>query len=107
MRVSLRNILVVLVVFLYAGTAASAAVGEEIAFRGALQPVIGFWPTAMVFALTHTQYTLTPAWIIILGVAIVFGWIRQRYNTSVAILTHFWYNLFQLLLLHPFQRLLQ
>lgn len=78
---------------------ASAAVGEEIAFRGALQPVIGFWPTAIVFALTHTQYTLTPAWLMILGVAIAFGWIRQRYNTSVAILTHFWYNLFQLLLL--------
>ncbi len=79
--------------------AASAAIGEEIAFRGALQPVIGFWPTAIVFAMTHTQYALTPAWLIILGVAVAFGWIRQRYNTSVAILTHFWYNLFQLLLL--------
>lgn len=78
--------------------AASAAVGEEIAFRGALQPVLGFWPTAFVFVLTHTQYTLTPAWFIILGVALAFGWIRQRFNTSVAILTHFWYNLFQLLL---------
>lgn len=79
--------------------AATAAIGEEIAFRGALQPVIGFWPTAIVFALTHTQYTLTPAWLIILVVAVAFGWIRQRYNTTVAILTHFWYNLFQLLLL--------
>lgn len=79
--------------------AATAAVGEEIAFRGALQPVIGFWPTAVVFALTHTQYALTPAWLIIFGVAIAFGWVRQRYNTTVAILTHFWYNLFQLLLL--------
>ncbi len=79
--------------------AATAAVGEEIAFRGALQPMIGFWPTAAVFALTHTQYALTPAWLIIFGVAIAFGWVRQRYNTTVAILTHFWYNLFQLLLL--------
>lgn len=84
------------IAFVLAGT---AAVGEEIAFRGALQPVIGFWPTAIVFALTHTQYTLTPAWLLILVVAIAFGWIRQRYNTTVAILTHFWYNLFQLLLL--------
>lgn len=79
--------------------AATAAIGEEIAFRGALQPVIGFWPTALIFTLTHTQYALTPAWLIIFGVAVAFGWIRQRYNTTVAILTHFWYNLFQLLLL--------
>lgn len=79
--------------------AATAAVGEEIAFRGALQPVLGLWPTAVVFALTHTQYALTPAWLIIFGVAIAFGWVRQRYNTTVAILTHFWYNLIQLLFL--------
>lgn len=79
--------------------AATAAIGEEIAFRGALQPVIGFWPTALIFTLTHTQYALTPAWLIIFVVAVAFGWIRQRYNTTVAILTHFWYNLFQLLLL--------
>ncbi|MBN2304887.1 MAG: CPBP family intramembrane metalloprotease [Anaerolineae bacterium] len=72
--------------------AATAAVGEEIAFRGALQPVFGFWPTAIIFALTHAQYTLTPAWLIIFGVAVGFGWIRQRYNTTVAILTHFLYN---------------
>lgn len=72
--------------------AATAAIGEEIAFRGALQPVFGFWPTAVIFALTHAQYALTPAWLIIFGVAIGFGWIRQRYSTSVAILTHFMYN---------------
>jgi uncharacterized repeat protein (TIGR01451 family) len=72
--------------------AATAATGEEIAFRGALQPVFGFWPTAIIFALTHAQYTLTPAALIIFGVAVVFGWLRQRYNTSVAILAHFLYN---------------
>ncbi len=72
--------------------AATAAVGEEIAFRGALQPVLGLWPTALIFALTHMQYTLTPAWLIIFGVALAFGWIRLRYNTTVAIMTHFLYN---------------
>ncbi len=72
--------------------AASAAIGEEIAFRGALQPVIGFWATAVVFALTHIQYTLTPASLIIFGVALAFGWIRKRYNTTVSMLTHFLYN---------------
>lgn len=72
--------------------ALTAAIGEEIAFRGALQPVLGFWPTALIFALTHAQYTFTPAWLIIFGVAIAFGWIRRRYNTTVAMITHFAYN---------------
>jgi len=75
-----------------------AAVGEEIAFRGALQPVLGFWPTAGVFALTHAQYTLTPAWLIIFGVALGIGWIRYRYNTTVAMITHFAYNFIPLAL---------
>ncbi len=72
--------------------AATAAVGEEIAYRGALQPVFGLWPTAVLFALTHAQYTLTPAWLIILGVALVFGWLRHRYGTAAAIIAHFVYN---------------
>ncbi|MCD4686883.1 MAG: CPBP family intramembrane metalloprotease [Anaerolineae bacterium] len=79
--------------------AASAAIGEELAFRGALQPVLGLWPTAIVFALMHPQYTLIPAALIIFGVALTFGWVRQRYSTTVAILAHFWYNLIQLLTL--------
>jgi membrane protease YdiL (CAAX protease family) len=78
--------------------AATAAVGEEIAFRGALQPVFGFWPTAIIFSMTHIQYTLTPAWLIIFGVALAFGWIRLHYNTTVSILTHFLYNFIPLAL---------
>lgn len=78
--------------------AATAAISEEIAFRGALQPIIGFWPTAIVFALTHAQYTLTPATLIILVVAVAFGWIRNRYSTTAAILTHFLYNFIPLAL---------
>jgi len=72
--------------------ALTAAVGEEIAFRGALQPIFGLWPTAVIFTLTHLQYTLTPAALIILGVALVFGWIRQRYNTTTAMIIHFFYD---------------
>lgn len=78
--------------------AASAAISEEIAFRGALQPIFGFWPTAIIFALTHLQYALTPATLIILGVAVAFGWIRMRYNTTVAMVTHFLYNFIPLAL---------
>ena len=77
---------------------ATAAIGEEIAFRGALQPVFGFWATALCFTLFHAQYTLTPAWLLIFGVAVALGWVRQRYNTTTSILTHFLYNFVQLMI---------
>lgn len=75
-----------------------AGVGEEIAFRGALQPIFGLWPTSILFALFHMQYTLTPATLIILVVALSFGWLRRKYNTTIAILAHFLYNFVQLAL---------
>jgi membrane protease YdiL (CAAX protease family) len=78
---------------------AAAAVGEEIFFRGALQPILGLWPTAIVFALIHSQYTLTPAALLILVVGLVFGWLRRRYNTTTAMVAHFLYNFAQAALL--------
>ncbi len=36
----------------------TAAVGEEIFFRGAMQPVFGMVPVSIFFALLHTQYVL-------------------------------------------------
>jgi len=72
--------------------AGGAAIGEEIAFRGALQPVFGLWPTALFFALVHIQYTLTPAALIIFGVALGLGWLRRRYNTTTSIVAHFLYD---------------
>jgi uncharacterized protein len=85
----MSNINTLMMAFLLAFT---SAVGEEIAFRGALQPIFGLWPTAIIFALTHIQYTLTPAVLIILIVGLGLGWLRQRYNTTTAIVAHFLYN---------------
>jgi uncharacterized protein len=79
-------------IWLVLGVSITAAVGEEIAFRGALQPVIGFWATAIVFSMTHIQYTLTPAAVIIFFVALGLGWLRQHYNLYAAITAHFFYN---------------
>src|SRR5690606_22175089 len=79
--------------------AATAAIGEEIAFRGALQPIFGFWATALIFAISHVQYTLTPASLLIFFVAIALGWVRKQFNTTTAILVHFLYNFVPLLLL--------
>jgi membrane protease YdiL (CAAX protease family) len=71
---------------------ASAAIGEEIAFRGALQPILGLWPTAILFAAIHSQYVLTPASVLILIVGLGLGWLRRRYNTTTSIVAHFLYN---------------
>jgi membrane protease YdiL (CAAX protease family) len=76
----------------------TAGVGEELAFRGGLQPIFGFWFTTLAFVVAHTQYTLTPATLIILIVAMAFGLIRKYLDTTHAILTHFLYN-FTLLVL--------
>lgn len=77
--------------------AATAAIGEEIAFRGALQPIFGLWPTSIFFVLVHTQYTLTPAVLIIAVVTIVFAYTRRYLSTTTAILGHFLYNFLSLL----------
>jgi membrane protease YdiL (CAAX protease family) len=74
------------------------AIGEEVFFRGALQPVFGIWLTSLFFAILHTQYTLTPATLLIFVTALAFGWLRQRYSTSSAIVAHFVYNFIQLAL---------
>lgn len=76
----------------------SAALGEEVAFRGALQPVFGLWWTSAFFTLIHMQYTLTPAVLIIFVVALGLGWLRQRYNLWAAMIAHFLYNFLPLLL---------
>jgi membrane protease YdiL (CAAX protease family) len=74
------------------------AIGEEIFFRGALQPVFGLWLTSIFFAALHTQYTLTPATIVILITSLALGWLRQRQSTTASIIAHFVYNFIQLAL---------
>lgn len=70
----------------------SAGMGEEILFRGALQPVFGIWFTSLLFAVAHVQYGLTPVTLVVFIIGLALGRIRQRTNTSVAIFVHFGYN---------------
>jgi membrane protease YdiL (CAAX protease family) len=72
--------------------AAAAGVGEELLFRGALQPVFGIVPTSLIFAVSHVQYGLTPATLAIFLLSVVLGIIRKRSSTTVAILVHAGYN---------------
>lgn len=69
-----------------------AALGEEVAFRGALQPVLGLWPTAILFALTHIQYQLSPAALIIFVIGLALGYVRLYFGTVAAIVAHFLYD---------------
>ena len=72
--------------------AAAAGMGEELLFRGALQPIFGIIPTSLIFAVAHVQYGLSPATLAIFLLSVVLGIIRKRSNTTVAILVHAGYN---------------
>jgi membrane protease YdiL (CAAX protease family) len=73
--------------------ALAAGIGEELLFRGALQPVLGMWLTAVLFALVHVQYgLLTPATVALLIIGLALGRLRQQHNTTLAIFVHAGYN---------------
>jgi membrane protease YdiL (CAAX protease family) len=72
--------------------AAAAGLGEELLFRGALQPIFGILPTSLIFAVSHIQYGLTPATLAILLLSVVLGFIRKRHSTTMAIAVHAGYN---------------
>lgn len=65
---------------------------EEILYRGAFQPIFGLIPTAMLFTLVHLQYLFTPAMLIIFGVGLGLGILRQRLSTTASIVAHIVYN---------------
>ena len=70
----------------------TSGIGEEILFRGAIQPALGLIPTAALFAVMHTQYGFSPLMLFIFLLGLMLGFIRQRYSTTSAILVHFAYN---------------
>jgi uncharacterized protein len=71
----------------------AAGLGEETLFRGALQPRFGLILTAVFFALVHSQYGITLSTLVVLLLGLVLGWLRLRYNTSTAMITHAVYNM--------------
>jgi membrane protease YdiL (CAAX protease family) len=70
----------------------SAGVGEELLFRGALQPRYGIILTSVLFALLHSQYGFS---FITLGTFLlgcIFGILAKRYGTTHSIIAHALYN---------------
>lgn len=70
----------------------TAAVGEEVLMRGAIQPRFGIVFTSGVFALLHVQYGLSLAIVGVFFAGVVFGLERKYINTTAAIITHLLYN---------------
>ncbi|GAP62075.1 hypothetical protein ARMA_0498 [Ardenticatena maritima] len=77
----------------------TAGIGEELLFRGALQPRFGLLPTAVLFSLLHVQYGLSPAMLEVFVIALVLGVVRDRTNTTTVILVHALYNTLNVLLM--------
>jgi len=84
----------------------SAGIGEELLFRGALQPRFGLVLTSLLFAIGHAHYGLSPAMVEVFIVGLVLGLVRRRTNTTACIVIHAGYNFLDLLLLPYFPYLL-
>lgn len=71
-----------------------AGIGEEILCRGFLQPKFGLVLTALFFVVLHVHYG--PTWILLelFAMAMVLGVIRQKVNTTAAIITHASFDFF-------------
>ena len=72
--------------------AAATGIGEELLFRGAIQPIFGIGVTSFLFATAHVQYGITPVTFIVFVIGIILGLIRRKYNTTTSIFVHSGYN---------------
>jgi membrane protease YdiL (CAAX protease family) len=70
----------------------AAGVGEEVLFRGALQPRIGIVATAGLFAVLHVQYQV-PGILMIFVVGLALGLLKQRTSTTFTAVVHVVYDL--------------
>lgn len=73
--------------------ALATGIGEELLFRGAIQPALGLGVTAFLFATAHVQYGITPITLAILIIGLILGRIRRDYSTTLSMFVHTGYNL--------------
>lgn len=74
----------------------AAGIGEEILFRGLMQPVFGLVPTTLLFTLVHMHYGPTVLLLELFLVGLLLGLIRKRFNTTAAIIVHAAFDFFAL-----------
>jgi len=78
--------------------ALAAGIGEEIMFRGALQPRLGIVAAALIFAVLHAQYAISLATLEIFILGVFLGLLRRRAGTTAAIIAHSGYDMILLLI---------
>jgi membrane protease YdiL (CAAX protease family) len=74
----------------------AAAIGEELLFRAALQPLLGVWITSVIFLLTHTPVyqfrRLNKATLVqaagVFGASVALGFIYQNVGLLAAMMVH-------------------
>jgi membrane protease YdiL (CAAX protease family) len=70
----------------------SAAIGEELFFRGAYQPRMGIVLSTLLFTAFHVQYGFSFATLLVFVIGLVLGILRNKTSLTVCILIHFLYN---------------
>lgn len=74
----------------------AAAIGEELLFRAALQPLLGVWVTSIIFLLTHTPVyqfrKLNRATLVqaagVFGASVALGFVYQYVGLLAAVMVH-------------------
>ena len=77
----------------------AAGIGEELLFRGALQPRLGLVITSLLFMLAHFQYSFSLGMVEVLLLGLALGYIRRRAGTTPCILVHGGYNIANVVML--------
>jgi membrane protease YdiL (CAAX protease family) len=84
----------------------AAAIGEEMLFRAALQPLLGVWIVSLIFLLTHVPVyrfhqldgaTLAQAASVFAG-SVVLGFVFQQVGLLAAMLVHMWIDIVGLMI---------
>ncbi|MBA2776853.1 MAG: CPBP family intramembrane metalloprotease [Chloroflexia bacterium] len=71
----------------------SAGIGEEVLFRGAIQPRFGIVIAALFWTSLHIQYDVSFVLLGLFGVGILFGVQRKYFGATSAVITHALYNM--------------
>ncbi len=75
-------------------TAICAGIGEETLIRGALQPVFGIVPAAVLHGMLHGQFAHAPIFIVQVAIwSIMMGLVKRWTNTTTTIIGHAGFNL--------------
>lgn len=78
-----------------------AGVGEELLFRGAIQPVLGIWITSVIFIGIHGYFKFTSAGHLIFGVmmfglSVILGYLFEYSGLVAAMTAHAVYDILML-----------